>query len=140
MSAERAIHERLSSYRPILDLVPIDRILTGWLPTEDTTTLPVDLPFISLTRDGVSQVERTNGNLTIETFIMRMDIYAETLTTGKPIAQRMYDYFNRADFPWSRGRVLDCKLNNYIEERLPQAFWHASQEWKVIATMTGIGA
>lgn len=126
MSVEQAIHERWSNYAPLTQLVPADQVYTGAFPGEET-------PFVTMERVGDSAVQRTSEGTTYETVMLRMDVVHADLTSAKQIAESMYDNFNRANFSWSRGKVLDMKMMNRSESQDDNHAWHVAVDYKIEA-------
>lgn len=102
MSVEQAIHERWPLWKPLEDLLPVARVTTG----RDAGT-PA-LPYCSLERMPGGTSQRTSSSM-LEAVNLRFHLYGETLDSIKPVAAAIKDHFNKLDFPYSLGKVLDCR-------------------------------
>lgn len=124
MSVEDAIHERWEGYRPLSTLVPDDRVYTGPMIGDE-------LPYVTMERVGDSAVQRTSEGTLYETVMLRFDVIHSDLYEAKRIAQAIYTNFNRADFDWSNGKVLDMKPTNRSEAQDENNAWHVMLDYKI---------
>jgi hypothetical protein len=120
LSVEKAIHERWSLWKPLEDLLPVARVLTG----EDNTESPT-YPLCILGRLPGGTTERTSSCL-LEAVVIRFDVRGTTLESVKPVANELREHFNKADFNYSLGSVLDCRpVSPALESIDPNGLWHA---------------
>ena len=78
MSAERAIHEHWSGYRPLVNLVPPQQIYTGLPPIRDAGESPLQFPYVSLTVQGESRIERSSSGTVYSTELVRFSVFSES--------------------------------------------------------------
>ena len=126
MSIEQAVHERWQSYRPLVDLVPVDRVLTGWVPPLDSSDDNMALPYVSMTREGETEVLTPSGGVTLTTVTLRIDIWGATLTAVKNIAKRIQTRYGGSDYTYSEGSVLLMREAGLAESRTEDGTWLCS--------------
>ncbi|HEX4000643.1 MAG TPA: hypothetical protein VHX65_18995 [Pirellulales bacterium] len=132
MSAERAIHEHWSGYRPLLNLVPIEQLYTGLAPIRDAAELPVRFPYVCMSVQGESQLERSSSGTTCATEAVRFAVYSSSYEEARRIEAMIVRYFNRRDFLWTGGRVLDMRPANHIErENGDDGVWMVARDFDV---------
>lgn len=132
MSAERAIHEHWSGYRPLANLVPADRIYTGLPPIRDVDQSPVQLPYVSLTVESESQIERSSSGTMFSNEQIRFSVFSASYEQARQIEATLCRYFNRRDFAWSGGQVLDMRPGNRIErENEDDGVWMIARDFEV---------
>lgn len=134
MSVEQAIHENWSLYRPLTTLVPITHVYTGTVPRADADGETLSLPWVSLETVGDSQTVRTNSGTTITAAQLRFHVFADTLAAAKEIVEVIMDHFDRAEFNWSRGRVLDMKHENRDDAEEEDGTWHSIVDYTARVT------
>jgi hypothetical protein len=140
MTAERALHEHWSSYRPLAEMVPANRVYTGLPPIRDDAEMPLTFPYVSLTVRGESVVERTSQGNIITAEMLRFSTFSRDYDEARKVAQAIGDYFNRKDFPWSRGRVLDIRPTNRLEEQdAEDGVWTVARDF-IVQTVDTTGA
>lgn len=143
MSVEAAIHERWAAFRPLTEKVPIAKVFTGNAPVkvirgpdgqpvvdengQPVYELTVDLPFVTVERVGNAERTRTSHGV-VEAVQYRLDIWAADLDEAKEIAGPYDARFDRADFPYSEGRVLDCKITGTSETEDNAGVWHVAKD------------
>lgn len=131
MTAERAIHEQWALYRPLVSLVPLNRVYTGKPPIRDDAEQTVGYPFVSLVVEGEAAVVRTTDNL-LTTESLRLTVFTPDYDAARKISETIRDYFNRRDFSFSGGRVLDMKPINRIEDQDPDdGVWMVARDFQV---------
>jgi hypothetical protein len=132
MSAERAIHEHWSGYRPLLNLVPAERIYTGLPPIRAADGSTVLLPYVSLTVQGESQIERSSSGTTYSLEQVRFAVYSANYDEARRLEAAIVNHFNRRDFDWADGRVLDMQPGDRIErENAEDGVWMAARDFNV---------
>jgi len=137
MSAERAIHEHWSSYRPLVDLVPPERIYTGLPPIRAADESPLQFPYVSLAVQGESQIERSSSGTLFSTETVRFSVFSASYEEARRIESTICRYFNRRDFSWTGGRVLDMRPDNRIErESEDDGVWMVARDFHVRITDT----
>jgi hypothetical protein len=78
MTAERAIHEHWSLYRPLASLVPPDQIYTGLPPIRQADGSPLEFPYVSLTVRGESRIQRTTSGTVLSTQRLRFAVFSRS--------------------------------------------------------------
>lgn len=132
MSAERAIHEHWSGYRPLVNLVPPERIYTGLPPIRAADESAVQFPYVSLTVLGESQMERSSSGTMFSTEQMRFSVFSSSYEEARQIEATICRYFNRRDFVWTGGRLLDMRPGNRIErENEDDGVWMVARDFDV---------
>lgn len=138
MSAERAIHEHWSGYRPLVDLVPSDRIYTGLAPIRTADESPMQFPYVGVAVQSESQVERSSSGTLFSTELVRFSVYSASYEEARRIEHLICRHFNRRDFVWTGGRVLDMRPDNRIErEDDDDGVWMVARDFHVRITHTG---
>jgi hypothetical protein len=139
MSAERAIHEHWSGYRPLANLVPPEQIYTGLPPIRDAAESPLVFPYVSLTVQGESQIERSSSGTLFSTELIRFSIFSASYEEARRIEAAICRYFNRRDFSWTGGRVLDMRPDNRVErENADDGVWMVARDFHVRITDTSM--
>ena len=137
MSAERAIHEHWSGYRPLVDLVPIEQIYTGLPPIRGADEAPLQFPYVSLAVEGESQIERSSSGTLFSTELVRFAVFSASYEEARRIERAICRYFNRRDFAWTGGRVLDMRPDSRIErESDDDGVWLVARDFHVRITDT----
>jgi hypothetical protein len=132
MTIERAIHDHWSDYRSLAALVPAERIYTGLPPIRDAAQQPVTFPYVSLSVQGNADATRTSSGTLLSTELVRFAIYTKDYDEGRQIDEAICDCFNRSDFAWSRGRVLDMKPGDRAETEDPSdGVWRIAREFHI---------
>ena len=126
MSIEQAVHERWQSYRPLVDLVPVDRVLTGWVPPLDSSDDSMALPYVSMPREGETEVLPPSGGVPLTPVSLRIDIWGATLTAVKNIAKRIQTRYGGSDYTYSEGSVLLMREVGLAESRTEDGTWLCS--------------
>jgi hypothetical protein len=135
MSAERAIHEYWSGFRPLVNLVPSDQIYTGLPPIRAADESSIQLPYVSLAVQSESQIERSSSGTTFSTERLRFSVFSASYEEARRIESAIWRYFNRRDFTWTGGRVLDMRPGNRIErENEDDGVWTVAREFDVRIT------
>ena len=117
MIAAQAIHEQWAGYWPLAQLVPADRIYTGLPPLRDGNETPIAFPYASLSLEGESQITRTSQGTLLASELIRITIWSPSYDQADRIERRMTRYFNRRDFRWSGGAVLDVRPERRSESQ-----------------------
>ncbi len=132
MSAERAIHEHWSGYRPLVNLVPPERTYTGLPPIRNAEQSPIQLPYVSLTVESESQIERSSSGTTFSSEQIRFSIFSASYEEARRIEAIVFRYFNRRGFSWSDGQVLDMRPGNRTErESEDDGVWMIARDFEV---------
>ena len=134
MSIERAIHEAWGAWKPLTDLVPEDRFVTGiarFDPDDDTV-----FPYVTFNRQGDAAQERTSGGNIAHAALMRFDVYALTQASAKSVADGIVNRFNRLSADYSLGTLLDCKPTNQNELEEADGVWHVMLDFMIRAGQT----
>ncbi len=140
MSAERAIHEHWSLYRPLASLVPPEQIYTGLPPIRRTDGSPLKFPYVSLTVRGESRVERTASGTVLSIQRLRFAVFSRSYELARMIDRRIAAYFNRRDFVWSGGSVLDMRPDDRSEsEDANDGVWMVARDFQVRVADTSSG-
>ena len=120
MSIEAMVHQQWSRYRPLAELVPPPRLFTG-LASGDAV-----FPYVTLQRLGQSAVRATSSGNRLAVDALAVRIWDSDLDRAKRIAARIDDCFERPDFAWSDGRVLDMRRTNLTEEETSPGRWRVT--------------
>ncbi|HEV3417595.1 MAG TPA: hypothetical protein VG056_12300 [Pirellulales bacterium] len=137
MTAERAIHDCWSGYRPLSALVPPERVYTGLPPLRDAMQHPITFPYVSLSALADADLTRTSSGTMFTTERIRFSIYTRDYDEGRHIDQAICDCFNRREFLWSRGRVLDMKPGDRTESEDPEdGVWRIARDFQIRLTDT----
>ena len=135
MSAERAIHEHWSGYRPLVDLVPAVRIYTGLPPIRAADESPLQFPYVSLTLQSESEIQRSSSGTLFSTELVRFSVFSASYEEARRTESAICRYFNRRDFAWSDGRVLDMRPDNRLEkENEDDGVWVVARDFHVRIT------
>lgn len=134
MSVEQAIHEHWGTYAPLTRLVPLASVYTGSVPRQDEDGNLLALPWVSLETVGDSKTERTNSGTMITAAQLRFHVYAATYSAAKDVVEVLLDHFDRAEFNWSRGRVLDMKHENQGDVEEEDGTWHSIVDYTTRVT------
>ncbi len=132
-------HEQWAGNRPLAALVPPERLFTGLPPIRDAAQRPIGFPYVSLTAEGESFVTRTSSGMLLTIERIRFSIYTRDYDEGRQIAQAISDCFNRRDFAWSRGRVLDIRPGDRLETEDPEdGVWRIARDFQFrFSTISG---
>ena len=109
MSIEAAIHERWRICRQLIDLIPDAKLWTGEVPFEDAAGQKILAPYASIVVAPDMTTTRTSSRNRIAQGTLTLKVWAGTLAAAQNIVDKARDWFNRADFDYSRGRVLDMR-------------------------------
>lgn len=109
MSVEQAIHERWENTFPLTALVPINRIYTGQVPATDDEEEDVTRPYVGVMVDPKEENIRTSSKRLLSKGNCLFGIYADTLGEVKAIVREIVNSFNRSDFAYSQGTILDMR-------------------------------
>jgi hypothetical protein len=132
MSAERAIHEYWSGYRPLVNLVPPERIYTGMPPIRAADETTVQLPYVSLTVQGESKIERSSSGTVYSTEQVRFAVYSASYDAARRLEAVVTNHFNRREFDWTEGRVLDMQPGDRSErENAEDGVWMVARDFNV---------
>ncbi len=126
MSIEQAIHDRWEVYHPLVSVVPAERFVTGFLPPAEDEIYehPVQgFPYVTLSRQGESQVERTSSGTMLVLTQYQFSVWGDTLDQAKQISDEILDYFNRASWDHHTGSIQDMKLTNINEVQQEDGVW-----------------
>jgi hypothetical protein len=94
----------------------------------------IELPYVSIDLEGDSETVRTSSGTILSNARIRFSVFAATYDAAQRIAFAIADHFNRASFPWSRGRVLDMKPANRQEEvDSERGSWMIAMDFRVRA-------
>lgn len=111
-------------YAPLTQLLSEDRVLTGGVKSGGT-------PYVTIEREG-SENERTSDS-DIETIDLNIEIVSDSLPEAQEIARVMRPLFNRADFIWSDGYVLDMRAGGQSETQDENKAWHVKCAYEVLS-------
>jgi hypothetical protein len=138
MSVEQAIHERWSMYRPLTDLVSAAKLYTGYVPERDSSGAEIDIPYVSMLANPKQTVTRTSGGNIITNGTVSFSIWAASFAAVKQIIAEVVDYFNRATFDWSQGKMLDMKpgLESYEEDEERDSIWMGTLDFEFLLLQT----
>lgn len=134
MSIQQAVHEHWGKYKPLTDLVPTASVYTGNVPRQDADGVLLSLPWVNLETQGDSETVRTSEGTQITTAQLEVNIFAEKYQDAKDISEVLLDHFDRAEFNWSRGRVLDMKQVGGLEVEEPDGTWHLLLQYQTRVT------
>jgi hypothetical protein len=128
MSVEKAIYERWTGFMPLLSLVPADRLYTGKVPDRDPNDEEVVLPYVGVLAMPKQSTQRTSSGNIITNGVVKFAVFAETLGDWKRIVRAIVSCFNRADFDWSQGKMLDMKPGTEdYDEDADDGVWEGEQ-------------
>ena len=136
MSVEAAIIERWGSYKPLVDLVPIEKIWTGPLPMNDETNSvihPFPFPYVSIEPPADLEVMRTTDSI-LTAGIYQLHIHATSLTDCRAIAGKVDKRFGDEDFNYSGGTVQDFRLvsrPSVIEDGIEPPTWRVTGTYRI---------
>lgn len=137
MSVQQAIHEHWSAYRPLDDLVPANRVYTGLVPPVDAAGGAVTLPYVSLTTQGDRGAQRTSSGTVLTSVQLRFSVFGGKYSETKEVAAAILAHFNRAEFNWSRGKVLDMKQIHQAETEADDGTWQIALDYLARVLQTG---
>lgn len=129
MSIEQAIHTRWSSWRPLTELVPTDRFVTGWLPASAEGTPNGSAAYVLLERGAQRTATRTSGERTLLNVLMRFYVRAERLALAKQLASEIQRRFDRQAFQTDETHVQDMKRINYRQQPRRDGAWQIVLEY-----------
>ena len=133
MSVEVGIHKRWATFRPLTDVVPAERFITGWVPPIDGSAKPTELPFVSLTREGDPETGRVSGGVLLTTMTMRFSVWSGSLSEAKAISDNIMSLYGRESFTYpSGGIVQDMMRINRIENIDEDGVWNVSHDYRVL--------
>jgi len=96
MSLEATIHTRWAADETLVGLVPAARFRTGALPSIDTDSVDMALPYVMLTREGDAEVRTPSGSVILCDTTMRFTVWAATLSSAKSVADAIEDEYSEA--------------------------------------------
>ncbi len=132
MTIERAIHEQWSGYRPLAALVPMERLYTGLPPIRDAAGKAVTFPYVAIAAHEVAKQTRTSSGTLLSIERIRFSIYSKNYDEARRIDRTLCDYFNRRDFAWPGGRVLDMKAAGRSESEDPtDGVWRIDRDFLI---------
>ena len=121
--------------------VPDCKQFLGQVPllTKDETAevLP---PFATVMETAVVRVERTSEQVHAFTAQWQVEIQSLKLIEARRIGLAAIDAFNRTDFAWDRGRVLDMRPDTMATRQDQDGMWIVLQSWTVQYTLTPAAA
>ena len=110
--------------------MPPERLYTGLPPIRDAAQQPIGFPYVALTTEGETSISRTSSGTLLTTERIRFSIYTQDYDEGRQIAQAISDCFNRRDFAWSLGRVLDIRPGDRLENEDPEdGVWRIARDF-----------
>jgi len=115
MSVAKVIHEYWSLHGQLAGLVPPERIYTGLPPIRGADGSPLAFPYVSLTFQEQTQIERTSSGATLSAERLRFAVYSRSYEVARRIAAAIAANFNRREFAWPGGRVLDMRPSGRTE-------------------------
>ncbi len=105
MTLLRAIHERLSGYRPLTDLAPPDRVYTGLPPLRDAAGRTIAMPYVSVSTQQTSLAARTSSGT-------RLGNEVVALRCTRRVTNKLVRSLRRSRIsfsaPSSTGRGVEC--------------------------------
>lgn len=117
--------------------VPDCKQFLGQVPllTKDETeeVLP---PFATVLETAVVSVERTSESVHAFTAQWQVEIQSLKLIEARRISLAAIDAFNRTDFAWERGRVLDMRPETQLTRQDADGMWIVTQSWRVLYSLT----
>ncbi len=132
MTIERAIHEHWSGWRPLTALVPPERIYTGLPPICDAAGETLTFPYVSIAAEQQDRQTRTSSGTTLAVERIRFSIYGQSYDAARRIDRAICEYFDRRDFAWSEGRVLDMQPAGRTESESPDdGVWLVARDFLV---------
>ena len=108
MGIEAAIHERWTLHRQLCNLLPASKLWTGEVPLEDTNGVAITAPYAAIDASDKIRVTRTSSQR-ITSGTLTLKVWAATLTEVQAVIDEAVARFDRSDFPFSNGRVLDMR-------------------------------
>ena len=132
MTIEKALHDQWSASRSLTALVPSERFYTGLPPIRDAEGDTVTFPYVSLSVAGEADLTRTSSATVLSTERIRFTIYTKSYDEGREVAQAICDWFNRREFAWPRGRVLDMRPGDRTEfEDAQDGVWRITRDFDI---------
>ena len=132
---EKALCDWWSGSANLTGLVPADKQFIGMVPLlvvdEDEEVLP---PFATVAENAIINTQRTNEN-SIVTALWTIEVSAIAYAVAKEIALAIYDRLNKAGLEWTRGDVLDMRLESQTEPQDDDGLWKLRQAWRVTYTI-----
>jgi hypothetical protein len=129
MNIEQGIHQWWVGYKPLTDLVPVERVVTGV-----SSTSP-GYPYVSLERNGETAIQNTSHSV-IETANMVFHIHdnSDNHDRAKAVADAIFDRFDKFKLSLVDFSIIGGKHTSQPETRDPGGVWHVKATYKVIAT------
>ena len=109
MSIERAIYERLRSWRPLIERVPAERISTGWAPPADGESLLPAAPYLVLERGALLSAQRHSGGRAVVAVSIRFHVFATSLAEAWDIVAELHQRCERQAFATNDIVIQDMK-------------------------------
>lgn len=130
MSVEQAVHQHWALWKPLTDLVPESRVVTGLAQGEPA------LPYVTIQRQGDAATTRTSSGTLLDTLRLRFSIWDDRLDRALLVARELRQRFNRADFGWSQGRVLDCRQVQHAHLEEEDGIWRVMLDYELRSAQT----
>jgi hypothetical protein len=109
MSAIAAIQQFWSTCGTLTTLVPADRIYSGSPPLKDENNVSITRPYASIMVQSESDCQRTSSGRQVYREQVKISTWHDRYDKAVEIDAVIRDQFNRRDFKFDRGRVLDMK-------------------------------
>jgi hypothetical protein len=133
MSALAAIHQFWSSNGTLTALVPADRVYSGSPPLKDENNNPITRPYVSIMVESESDVQRTSSGRQVYREQLKVSTWHDSYDKAVEIDAVIRDQFNRRDFRFDRGRVLDIKCNERADTQDSDTLvWQIARTFNVL--------
>jgi len=116
MNVEQAIHERWCGWRPLVDLVPAERLYSG-------AAQGAGWPYVTLHRLDGAQIARTSSGTLVARVPLEFRVWDQQLARAQAVAAAIVARFNRAEFAYAAGRVLDCLPTGQSQSQAGDGTW-----------------
>jgi hypothetical protein len=140
MSVQQAMLERWTSYQPLLDLVPAERLYFGLVPATDDQQRPVRLPAVGLVLQGDLDYTETSSRSVLRQSAFSFQVMVQQASPGRPgsglaeaetISRAILERFDRADFRYSRGTIQDMRPQGIRHEQPETGGFVLFSDWTV---------
>jgi hypothetical protein len=133
MSIEQAIHERCRTWQPLLELLPRERLVTGWLPPASEGSPVWTEPYVVLERGPQRSATRSSNGGTLVQVLVRFLIQAASLEFALQLATELHACCERQDFTSGDVHVQDMKRTGWRQTPRGDGSWRIMAEYAVRA-------
>lgn len=123
MSLLRDLHQRWATHRPLAELVPPERVVTGLA----LSGLP--LPYVTWSRLPDETAVRTSSGRRFSAARVRCSIHDSDLDAAGRVADALERLLSGADYDYSGGRVLDARRAAREAQPATDGVWRVSVDF-----------